>query len=72
MQYYSVLIERTVSQWLQVDVEADSKGEAESIALEQAAAALDCEWENSDGTADDLTVCETELEGADNFGGQQQ
>lgn len=59
MAHYVVTVERTVAQWMDVEVDADSKADARVQAIESAKAALDCEWDTIPGSEDDHEVTET-------------
>ena len=61
MARFLVTVERTIVQWTDVEVEADSKAEARELALADAKDAID--WQDIDETGDDLEVTETQYAG---------
>lgn len=56
MEKYTFTVERTVQQWLDVDVEGETIDEALENAVELSKTASDFEWETIDGTGDDHQV----------------
>lgn len=63
MAHYLVTIERTIIQWIDVEVDADDKVDARVLALAEAKDASEADWESIPETADDHEVTETQYAG---------